>query len=33
MSIEYNFYCDESLHLPNEGSKIMVLGGIWCPKK
>ena len=32
MSIEYNFYCDESLHLPNDGSKIMVLGGIWCPK-
>ena len=32
MSTEYNFYCDESLHLPNDGSKIMVLGGIWCPK-
>lgn len=32
MNIEYNFYCDESLHLPNDGSKIMVLGGIWCPK-
>lgn len=28
----YNLYCDESCHLPNDGSKIMVLGGIWCPK-
>ena len=33
MSTEYNFYCDESLHLPNDKSKIMVLGGIWCPKE
>lgn len=32
MAIEYNFYCDESLHLPNDGSNVMVLGGIWCPK-
>lgn len=32
MNTEYNFYCDESLHLPNDGSKVMVLGGIWCPK-
>ena len=32
MSEFYNFYCDESLHLPNDHSKIMVLGGIWCPK-
>lgn len=32
MSTEYNFYCDESLHLPNDGSNVMVLGGIWCPK-
>lgn len=32
MSTEYNFYCDESLHLPNDKSKVMVLGGIWCPK-
>lgn len=28
----YNFYCDESCHLPNDRNKIMVLGGIWCPK-
>lgn len=33
MGTEFNFYCDESLHLPNDGSKIMVLGGVWCPKK
>lgn len=32
MSTEFNFYCDESLHLPNDGSNVMVLGGIWCPK-
>lgn len=32
MNTEFNFYCDESLHLPNDGSKVMVLGGIWCPK-
>lgn len=32
MSNEFNFFCDESLHLPNDGSKVMVLGGIWCPK-
>lgn len=28
----YNFYCDESCHLPDDGNRIMVLGGIWCPK-
>jgi len=28
---EYNIYCDESCHLPNDDSKIMVLGAIWCP--
>lgn len=33
MSVVYNFYCDESCHLPNDGNNIMVLGGIWCPKK
>ena len=30
--MEYNFYCDESCHLINDGNNIMVLGGIWCPK-
>ncbi len=33
MYTEYNFYCDEALHLPNDKSKIMILGGIWAPKK
>lgn len=33
MSIEYNLYCDESCHLPNDGNNIMILGGIWCPKE
>jgi hypothetical protein len=28
----YNLYCDESCHLPNDGNRIMVLGGVWCPK-
>lgn len=32
MSTEFNFYCDESLHLPNDGSEIMALGGVWCPQ-
>ena len=32
MRMEYNVYCDESLHLPNDNSSVMVLGGIWCPK-
>lgn len=32
MPVIYNFYCDESCHLPNDGNKIMVLGGIWCAK-
>ena len=32
MSVVYNFYCDESCHLPNDGNNIMILGGIWCPK-
>lgn len=29
----YNIYCDESCHLQNDGSDIMVLGGISCPLK
>jgi hypothetical protein len=28
----FNLYCDESCHLPNDGEKVMVLGGIWCPQ-
>ena len=27
----YNIYCDESCHLENDNSKVMVIGGIWCP--
>ena len=27
-----NIYCDESCHLPNDGQKAMVLGGLWCFK-
>lgn len=29
----FNVYCDESCHLPNDKSNIMVLGAIWCPKE
>lgn len=32
MRTEYNIYCDESCHLENDQSKVMVLGAIWCPK-
>ncbi|MCQ2102896.1 MAG: DUF3800 domain-containing protein [Fibrobacter sp.] len=31
--IEYNFYCDESCHLENDDSNVMVLGAVWCPKE
>ena len=29
---EYNIYCDESCHLPNDDVDLMVIGGIACPK-
>jgi len=32
MKVEYNIYCDESCHLLNDDSKVMVLGAVWCPK-
>lgn len=28
----YNIYCDESCHLENDDSNVMVLGAIRCPK-
>ncbi|WP_417619833.1 DUF3800 domain-containing protein [Oceanihabitans sediminis] len=31
--MEYNIYCDESCHLPNDSNGYMVLGGIWCLKE
>ncbi len=31
--MEYNIYCDESCHLPNDNSNVMVIGGIWIPKE
>ena len=30
---EINIYCDESCHLEHDDSKVMVLGGIICPKQ
>lgn len=30
---EYNIYCDESCHLEHDREKIMVIGGIKCPKR
>lgn len=32
MNILYNIYCDESCHLEKDNQKVMVIGGIWCPK-
>ena len=31
MSDTYNIYCDESCHLENDRSHVMVLGAIWTP--
>ncbi|WP_040306015.1 DUF3800 domain-containing protein [Caloramator australicus] len=31
MGTLYNIYCDESCHLPNDNSNVMVLGAITCP--
>lgn len=31
LRLEYNIYCDESCHLPNDNSQVMVLGAVWCP--
>lgn len=31
MRPEYNIYCDESCHLFNDDSPVMVLGATWCP--
>lgn len=30
---EFNIYCDESCHLPNDQCESMVLGAIWVPKE
>jgi len=32
MRTEFNIYCDESCHLQNDESKVMVLGAVWCLK-
>lgn len=32
MKKAYNVYCDESCHLENDDSNVMVLGAVWCPK-
>ena len=29
----HNIYCDESCHLPNDNSDVMVLGAITCSKE
>lgn len=31
--MEYNIYCDESCHLQNDNSNVMVLGAVWCLKE
>ena len=30
---EYNIYCDESCHLPNDNADLMVIGGVTWPKE
>jgi hypothetical protein len=30
MSQVFNFYCDESCHLENDGQGVMTLGTVWC---
>lgn len=32
MTQEFNIYCDESSHLEHDGSEVMVLGAVWCPR-
>jgi len=32
-TITYNLYCDESCHMENDEQKIILLGGVWCPKR
>ena len=29
----YTVYCDESCHLQNDQSSVMVLGAMYCPKE
>lgn len=31
MGQKFNVYCDESCHLENDESTVMVLGAVWCP--
>ena len=31
LRLEYNIYCDESCHLPNDNNQVMALGAGWCP--
>jgi len=33
MQNEFNIYCDESCHLENDHSDIMLIGGLVCPKE
>ena len=33
MTSAINIYCDESCHLENDGQRVMVLGGVWCPEE
>ena len=31
MQMKYNIYCDESCHLKNDSSPVMILGAVSCP--
>ena len=32
-AMKYNVYCDESCHLKNDSSSVMILGAVSCPKE
>ncbi len=29
--MKYNVYCDESCHLKQDNSNVMILGAMYCP--
>lgn len=33
MQMKYNIYCDESCHLKNDSSPVMILGAVSCPEE
>lgn len=33
LEVDYNVYCDESCHLKDDKSNVMVLGSMWCNRQ